>query len=43
VEADDVIGTLALQACAMGIEVTISTGDKDFASWCARASPWSTP
>jgi DNA polymerase-1 len=31
VEADDVIGTLALQACADGIEVTISTGDKDFA------------
>ena len=31
VEADDVIGTLALQACRDGIEVTISTGDKDFA------------
>jgi len=31
VEADDVIGTLALQANADGIEVTISTGDKDFA------------
>jgi DNA polymerase-1 len=31
VEADDVIGTLALQACAEGIDVTISTGDKDFA------------
>jgi len=31
VEADDVIGTLALQAAAAGIEVTISTGDKDFA------------
>jgi DNA polymerase-1 len=31
VEADDVIGTLALQACSDGIEVTISTGDKDFA------------
>ncbi|GAA4855773.1 DNA polymerase I [Luteimonas vadosa] len=31
VEADDVIGTLALQAAADGIEVTISTGDKDFA------------
>ncbi len=31
VEADDVIGTLALQACADGIDVTISTGDKDFA------------
>ncbi len=31
VEADDVIGTLALQASARGIPVTISTGDKDFA------------
>ncbi|WP_038054038.1 5'-3' exonuclease, partial [Thermomonas fusca] len=31
VEADDVIGTLALQAAAQGLEVTISTGDKDFA------------
>jgi len=31
VEADDVIGTLALQAAAQGIMVTISTGDKDFA------------
>ena len=31
VEADDVIGTLALQAAAVGIEVVISTSDKDFA------------
>src|SRR6478735_8598536 len=31
VEADDVIGTLALQAAADGVDVTISTGDKDFA------------
>ena len=31
VEADDVIGTLAVQAAADGLEVTISTGDKDFA------------
>ncbi|MBP8080923.1 MAG: DNA polymerase I, partial [Arenimonas sp.] len=31
VEADDVIGTLALQASTQGIPVTISTGDKDFA------------
>ena len=31
VEADDVIGTLALQANADGIAVTISTSDKDFA------------
>jgi DNA polymerase I len=31
VEADDVIGTLALQAAASGIDVVISTGDKDLA------------
>ena len=31
VEADDVIGTLALAAHAQGIEVEISTSDKDFA------------
>ncbi|MDQ3511862.1 MAG: DNA polymerase I, partial [Pseudomonadota bacterium] len=31
VEADDVIGTLAVQAAAAGIDVTISTSDKDFA------------
>ncbi|AGH79526.1 DNA polymerase I [Xanthomonas citri pv. citri] len=31
VEADDVIGTLALQGAADGLAVTISTGDKDFA------------
>jgi DNA polymerase-1 len=31
VEADDVIGTLAVQAAAAGIDVVISTGDKDFA------------
>ena len=31
VEADDVIGTLAEQAHAQGIEVLISTGDKDLA------------
>jgi DNA polymerase-1 len=31
VEADDVIGTLALQAAREGSLVTISTGDKDFA------------
>lgn len=31
VEADDVIGTLALQGHAEGLQVTISTGDKDFA------------
>jgi DNA polymerase-1 len=31
VEADDVIGTLAVQAAAQGIDVTVSTSDKDFA------------
>jgi DNA polymerase-1 len=31
VEADDVIGTLALQAAVLGIDVLISTGDKDLA------------
>jgi DNA polymerase-1 len=31
VEADDVIGTLALQAAAQGMPVLISTGDKDMA------------
>ncbi len=31
VEADDVIGTLARRAAADGIDVVISTGDKDFA------------
>jgi len=31
VEADDVIGTLAVQAREKGIDVVISTGDKDFA------------
>jgi DNA polymerase I len=31
VEADDVIGTLALQAASSGIQVLISTGDKDMA------------
>ncbi|TDR47819.1 DNA polymerase I [Tahibacter aquaticus] len=31
VEADDVIGTLALQAAAQGIDVIVSTSDKDMA------------
>ncbi len=31
VEADDVIGTLAVQGAAEGLTVTISTSDKDFA------------
>ena len=36
VEADDVIGTLAVQAADAGMDVTISTGDKDFARAGAR-------
>jgi len=36
VEADDVIGTLARQAAAQGIEVVISTGDKDLAQLVDR-------
>jgi DNA polymerase-1 len=35
VEADDVIGTLAVQAAKAGIDVTVSTGDKDFAQLVA--------
>lgn len=31
VEADDVIGTLAVQAADAGVDVTVSTSDKDFA------------
>src|SRR5512147_1842614 len=31
VEADDVIGTLALEAAAAGIDCTVSTSDKDLA------------
>ncbi len=31
VEADDVIGTLALQGSAQGVDVTVSSGDKDMA------------
>jgi DNA polymerase-1 len=31
VEADDVIGTLAVQAAAMDLDILISTGDKDMA------------
>jgi len=31
VEADDVIGTLAVQAQGQGMDVTVSTGDKDLA------------
>ncbi|HVI24979.1 MAG TPA: DNA polymerase I [Xanthomonadaceae bacterium] len=36
VEADDVIGTLALEAARAGVDVTISTGDKDFAQLVGR-------
>ena len=36
VEADDVIGTLAVEAAAAGSDVTISTGDKDFAQLVRR-------
>ncbi|MES2671540.1 MAG: DNA polymerase I [Pseudomonadota bacterium] len=36
VEADDVIGTLAVQGAADGLTVTISTGDKDFAQLVRR-------
>src|SRR5690606_31129100 len=39
VEADDVIGTLALQAAADGIDVTISTSDKDFAQLVREPAP----
>ena len=39
VEADDVIGTLALQGAAQGMEVTISTSDKDFAQLVRPVEP----
>jgi len=39
VEADDVIGTLALQGAAQGMEVTISTSDKDFAQLVRPVAP----
>jgi DNA polymerase I len=35
VEADDVIGTLATAAAKDGVDVTVSTGDKDFAQLVA--------
>ena len=43
VEADDVIGTLALQGAAQGIEVTISPATRISPNWCGRAWRWSTP
>jgi DNA polymerase-1 len=39
VEADDVIGTLAVRAADAGINVTISTGDKDFAQLVRDPTP----
>ena len=33
VEADDVIGTLAVAAARQGIDVVISSGDKDLPNW----------
>jgi DNA polymerase-1 len=39
VEADDVIGTLALQAAADGIEVLVSTSDKDMAQLVREGEP----
>ena len=41
-EADDVIGTLARKAAAQGMTAAIVTGDKDFFSWSASASPSTT-
>ncbi|MGV8932533.1 MAG: DNA polymerase I [Luteimonas sp.] len=38
VEADDVIGTLAIQAADAGVDVTISTSDKDFAQLVRHAN-----
>ena len=38
VEADDVIGTLAIEAADAGVDVTISTGDKDFAQLVRHAN-----
>jgi DNA polymerase-1 len=43
VEADDVIGTLAVQAAAQGVQVVVSTGDKDLAQLVGPRSGWSTP
>ena len=40
VEADDVIGTLARQAEARGMNVVISTGDKDLAQLVSPRVLW---
>ena len=38
------IGTLAVQGAAQGIDVVVSTGDKaTWRSWCVRTWRWSTP
>jgi DNA polymerase-1 len=42
VEADDVIGTLALQASQQGVNTVVSTGDKDLAQLVNDTSRWST-
>jgi DNA polymerase-1 len=42
VEADDVIGTLAGRGVGGGHRLRISTGDKDLAQPCVRASSSST-
>jgi len=43
VEADDVIGTLAVRGAAAGIEVTSPPATRTWRSWCARVCRWSTP
>ena len=40
VEADDVIGTLAVQASAAGMETLISTGDKDLTQLVSPSVRW---
>lgn len=43
VEADDVIGTLARQAEAAGMDTLISTGDKDLMQLVSPVSAGTTP
>jgi DNA polymerase-1 len=38
-----VIGTLATQAAAQGVQVVVSTGDKDLAQLVGPQVSWSTP
>src|SRR5436189_1706057 len=40
VEADDVIGTLAEDACARGLDTVISTGDKDLTQLVNECVTW---